>query len=208
MRSYVIMAQQSVQQWPRLLLFHTTFFKQWEWSYVTMTPIMHVVYCSCNDAKDRQTDMVVPIWCSSLTLECEHIETQGLTTMCSKHHHRTLPWGRWNHSTYSHPVSSRTILILFALMKFRIVFWDVLPCKIIVHRRFRGTCCSIIMDIFALTSLGFCDSSSACIFHIHVGTTLPTLLVIFILNAVIFGHDYKLQKKRNKYVEVQALMKA
>jgi hypothetical protein len=26
-------------------------------------------------------------------------------------------------------------------MKFGIVFWDVLPCKIIVDRRFRGTCC-------------------------------------------------------------------
>jgi hypothetical protein len=26
-------------------------------------------------------------------------------------------------------------------MKFRIVFWDVLPCKIIVDRRLRGTCC-------------------------------------------------------------------
>jgi hypothetical protein len=24
-------------------------------------------------------------------------------------------------------------------MKFRIIFWDVLPCKIIVDRRFRGT---------------------------------------------------------------------
>jgi hypothetical protein len=28
-----------------------------------------------------------------------------------------------------------------ANMKFRIVFWDVLPCKIIADRRFRGTCC-------------------------------------------------------------------
>jgi hypothetical protein len=28
-----------------------------------------------------------------------------------------------------------------ASRKFRIVFWDVLPCKIIVDRRFRGTCC-------------------------------------------------------------------
>jgi hypothetical protein len=28
-----------------------------------------------------------------------------------------------------------------ASMKFRFVFWDVLPCKIIVDRRFRGTCC-------------------------------------------------------------------
>jgi hypothetical protein len=26
-------------------------------------------------------------------------------------------------------------------MKFRIVFWDVLPCKIIVDRRFGGTYC-------------------------------------------------------------------
>jgi hypothetical protein len=26
-------------------------------------------------------------------------------------------------------------------MKFRFVFWDVLPCKIIVDRRIRGTCC-------------------------------------------------------------------
>jgi hypothetical protein len=31
-----------------------------------------------------------------------------------------------------------------ASMKFRFVFWDVLPCKIIVGRRFRGTCCPII----------------------------------------------------------------
>jgi hypothetical protein len=28
-----------------------------------------------------------------------------------------------------------------ASMKFRFVFWDVLPCKIIVDRRFRNTCC-------------------------------------------------------------------
>jgi hypothetical protein len=26
-------------------------------------------------------------------------------------------------------------------IKFRIVFWDVLPCKIIFDRRFRGACC-------------------------------------------------------------------
>jgi hypothetical protein len=25
-------------------------------------------------------------------------------------------------------------------LKFRIVFWDVLPCKVIVYRRIRGTC--------------------------------------------------------------------
>jgi hypothetical protein len=28
-----------------------------------------------------------------------------------------------------------------ASMMFRIVFWDVLPCKIVVDRRFRGTYC-------------------------------------------------------------------
>jgi hypothetical protein len=28
-----------------------------------------------------------------------------------------------------------------ARMKFRFVFWDILPCKVIVDRRFRGTCC-------------------------------------------------------------------
>jgi hypothetical protein len=27
------------------------------------------------------------------------------------------------------------------IVKFRFVFWDVLSCKIIVDRRFRGTCC-------------------------------------------------------------------
>jgi hypothetical protein len=42
-------------------------------------------------------------------------------------------------------------------MKFRIVFWDVLPRKIIVDRRFRGTCClhhegSYLMMEAALTS--------------------------------------------------------
>jgi hypothetical protein len=29
----------------------------------------------------------------------------------------------------------------FYILKFTFVFWDVLPCKIIVDRRFRGTCC-------------------------------------------------------------------
>jgi hypothetical protein len=32
-------------------------------------------------------------------------------------------------------------VLMAASMKFRIVFWDVLPCKIIVDRRFRCTCC-------------------------------------------------------------------
>jgi len=32
-------------------------------------------------------------------------------------------------------------VLMAASMKLRFVFWDVLPCKIIVDRRLRGTCC-------------------------------------------------------------------
>jgi hypothetical protein len=32
-------------------------------------------------------------------------------------------------------------ILVKRIMKFRIVFWDVLPCKMIVDRRFRGACC-------------------------------------------------------------------
>jgi hypothetical protein len=32
-------------------------------------------------------------------------------------------------------------VLVSASMMFRIVFWDVLPCKIIVYRRFRGAYC-------------------------------------------------------------------
>jgi hypothetical protein len=28
-----------------------------------------------------------------------------------------------------------------ASMMFRVVFWDILPCKTIIDRRFRGMCC-------------------------------------------------------------------
>jgi hypothetical protein len=31
-----------------------------------------------------------------------------------------------------------------ASMEFRLVFWDVMPCKIVVDRRFRDTCCLIM----------------------------------------------------------------
>jgi hypothetical protein len=34
-----------------------------------------------------------------------------------------------------------------ASMKFRFVFWDVMPCKIIVNRRVRGTSASIIREM-------------------------------------------------------------
>jgi hypothetical protein len=35
----------------------------------------------------------------------------------------------------------RFLVLTVASMKFRFVFWDVLPCNIIVVTRFRGTCC-------------------------------------------------------------------
>jgi hypothetical protein len=45
-------------------------------------------------------------------------------------------WKRQNNVFYE-----RFQVLTAARMKFRIVFWDVLPCKIIVDRRFRGTYC-------------------------------------------------------------------
>jgi hypothetical protein len=38
-------------------------------------------------------------------------------------------------------INMRFQVLTAASMKFRFVFWDVLPCKIIVDRRFRGMCC-------------------------------------------------------------------
>jgi hypothetical protein len=40
-----------------------------------------------------------------------------------------------------HLLSAKFQVITAASSKFRFVFWDVLPYKIIVDRRFRGTCC-------------------------------------------------------------------
>jgi hypothetical protein len=40
-----------------------------------------------------------------------------------------------------HEYFVRFQVLTAASMKFRFVFWDVMPCKIIVDRRFRGTCC-------------------------------------------------------------------
>jgi hypothetical protein len=33
------------------------------------------------------------------------------------------------------------LMSTIAIMMFRVVFWDILPCKIIVDRRFRGVYC-------------------------------------------------------------------
>jgi hypothetical protein len=51
-------------------------------------------------------------------------------------HHKAfhLVWRKCNYQIY---VTLVSVLVLM----FRIVFWDVLPCKIIVDRRFRGAYC-------------------------------------------------------------------
>jgi hypothetical protein len=41
----------------------------------------------------------------------------------------------------TYEVHVRLRVLTAVSMKFRFVFWDVLPCKIIVYRRFRGTFC-------------------------------------------------------------------
>jgi hypothetical protein len=52
-------------------------------------------------------------------------------------------------------------------MKFRSVFWDVLPCKIIVDRRFRGTYCPHHQK----TILNFMSDLFICIYS-YMNTTI------------------------------------
>jgi hypothetical protein len=40
-----------------------------------------------------------------------------------------------------HKIRKRLKKEYIRILRFRFVFWDALPCKIIVGRRFRGTCC-------------------------------------------------------------------
>jgi hypothetical protein len=46
-----------------------------------------------------------------------------------------------------------------ASMMFRIGFWNVLPCKIIIDRRFRGTCEGQLLNISASTMTYFQSDS-------------------------------------------------
>jgi hypothetical protein len=50
-------------------------------------------------------------------------------------------WNFTSSDNWKQPTSVRFQVLTAASMKFKIVFWDVLPCKIILDRRFRGTCC-------------------------------------------------------------------
>jgi hypothetical protein len=65
-------------------------------------------------------------------------------------------------------------------MKFRFVFWVVLPCKIIVDRRFRGTCC-----------LHHQGDSSTIILH---GSTTQKKNLNFLLNHVWLREDVNCNK--------------
>jgi hypothetical protein len=53
-------------------------------------------------------------------------------------------------------------------MKFRFVFWDVLPCKIIVDRRFRGTCCLHHQDSL-ITEAVSTSETSVCFYETDDG---------------------------------------
>jgi hypothetical protein len=86
--------------------------------------------------------------CSAL-LVCFRFSCSCLTGSDATKYEFGRPMGvflkTWKHDwVASHWTSSYCVrfqVLTVASMKFRIVFWDVLPCKIIVDQRFRRTCC-------------------------------------------------------------------
>jgi hypothetical protein len=99
--------------------------------------------------------------------------------------------------------SVRFQVLTAASMKFRTVFWDVLPCKIIVDRRFRGTCClhhqgvhSFLMLEAARTSVTsvynyftrkyILEDNSEKEFNMPI-TLLPSLILFSISKVVALG---------------------
>jgi hypothetical protein len=61
--------------------------------------------------------------------------TQSQRTQCVPYNHAFFIFTskRWDYVRFQ--------VLTAASIGFRIVFWDVLPCKIIADRRFRGACC-------------------------------------------------------------------
>jgi hypothetical protein len=56
------------------------------------------------------------------------------------HHHHGSPRSHITRGMNSRPVVRFQVLTAASMM-FRIVFWDILPCKMIVDRRFRAVYC-------------------------------------------------------------------
>jgi hypothetical protein len=67
------------------------------------------------------------------------IRTCETSVYCNENAWYYIPEG-WNLHTRRRENLKSNLKSVF-LLEFIIVFWDVLPCKIIVDRRFRGTCC-------------------------------------------------------------------
>jgi hypothetical protein len=62
-------------------------------------------------------------------------------------------------------------------MKFRFVFWDVLPWKVIVERRFKGTCCLHQGDVLPCKIIVDRRFSGTCCLH-HQGDVLPCKIIV------------------------------
>jgi hypothetical protein len=70
-----------------------------------------------------------------------HASQPQMTTAPSADGNHQAP-AQWDQTKIcNRRLNVRFQVLTAASMRFRIVFWDVLPCKIIVVRRFRGTCC-------------------------------------------------------------------
>jgi hypothetical protein len=61
--------------------------------------------------------------------ECANFHLEGFATL-----DRSI----WFVPTTAITLTSRFQVLTAAIMMFRVVFWDILPCKMIVDRRFRG----------------------------------------------------------------------
>jgi hypothetical protein len=73
------------------------------------------------------------VYCSRLLWNLQLIKTwHGVLSVSARN-----SFFRFRHNL----VFVRFQVLTATSMKFRIVFWDVLPCKIIVYLRFRGACC-------------------------------------------------------------------
>jgi len=55
--------------------------------------------------------------------------TRRFITVLTRARHLSLSWSRWIHSTHSHPISVKSILILSSLLRFRSYESSLLPSR-------------------------------------------------------------------------------
>jgi hypothetical protein len=90
-----------------------------------------------------------------------------------------------------------------ASMKFRIVFWDVLPCKIIVDRRFTGTYCLRHQGWWWWRQYVPLKRRSTII--LHGSTSQKTILKIILANHNPGRHTFTVSYLTTIYFEVTAV---